>query len=113
MLIQVLVLSLKENKIYIDNIMGVQRRHNQNLGEYEHYDALTETRIEYNPLTEGSGIFYIFFLNIGSHLATEGVEKAASKAAEAALESGMKKVGEKAGENTSDKICPKQPMGRS
>ena len=60
MLIQVLVLSLKKNKICIDNIMGVKRRYNQNLGEYEYYDALTETRIEYNPLTEGSGFFYIF-----------------------------------------------------
>ena len=66
--------------------MGVQRRYNQNLGEYEYYDALTEARIEYNPLTEGSGFFDIFFkLSIG------GCKKAASKAAEAALESGMKK----------------------
>ena len=85
MLIQVLVmlvLSLKKNKICIDNIMGVQRRYNQNLGEYEYYDALTEARIEYNPLTEGSGFFYSF-----SNLASDGVKKAA----EAALESGMKK----------------------
>ena len=59
-LIQVLVLSLKKNKICIDNIMGVQRTYNQNLGEYEYYGALIETRIEYNPLTEGSG--YFFFL---------------------------------------------------
>ena len=44
--------------MYIDNIMGVQRRYNQNLGENEYYDTLTETRIEYNPLTEGSGIFF-------------------------------------------------------
>ena len=70
MLIQVLVLSLKKNKIYINNIMGVKRRYNQILGEYEYYDALTETRIEYNPLTEGSGILFIFFSNIGSRLAT-------------------------------------------
>ena len=41
--------------------MEVQRRYNQNLGKYEYYDALTETRIEYNPLTERSGFFYIFF----------------------------------------------------
>ena len=41
--------------------MGVQRRYNQTLDEYEYYDALTETQIEYNPLTEGSGIFLYFF----------------------------------------------------
>ena len=66
MLIQVLVLSLKKNKICIDNIMRVQRRYNQKLDDYENYDSLTEMRIEYNPLTEGSGFFsYFFKLSIG------------------------------------------------
>ena len=110
MLIQILVLSLKKNTIYIENIIEVQKRYNQNLDEYEYYD----TRIEYNPLTEGSGIFFYIFSNIGSHLASEGVKKAASKAAEAAVESGMKKVEEKAGEYISDKIFfyKKEQWGR-
>ena len=79
MLIQDLVLSLKKNKIYIAYIMGVQRKYNQNLGEYEYYDAFTETRIEYNPLTEGSRFFFFIFSNIGSRLATEGVKKSSIK----------------------------------
>ena len=89
MLIQVLVLSLK-NEIYINNIMRIQRRYNQTLGEYQYYVALTEIRIQYYTLTERSGIFDIFSFKYRISLSKRGCKnKTASKAAKTA-ESGMK-----------------------
>ena len=45
----------------MDNTVGVQR-YNQNMGEYEYYVALTESRIKDNPLTERSGFLLLLLL---------------------------------------------------
>ena len=50
--------------IYTNNIMGVRRRYNQNMGIYQDYDTLNEAHIKYyGPSTEagieGSGSFYV------------------------------------------------------